>query len=406
MNIFIPSKNPKFLKKALFLSFLCFYTPCTASDSESDGEGAGVNMQGVAVYDQDTEYYRHSRVSDKFFKKVTRLDPVRALIHAFGQEVTASQPITPIVLDGLSSRTRILLFRELTTISGSAPRTVPFTLHGKAFDLNLKPLLRQPGDGIIMPRTHPDTLGTYDRIHDVLEDRNAATQRDFATNLLASRIAGNAPIYPAAAIPGIRRKNGQKIDLDLFNVLLDFEVARRLQNTTREGIGATNQRSPGFSDRIDQNNTNLRAQARHLPEVARLRLEHQKVRKINYMTQDQGTYDDVPVASGVVGILKTSARPVNGEQFQAFFENHGIDYNMTYGNLNPFKGAAEPNRREDAVKRILFKLRDATPGQLPVNSNREQIHQEYLEVFGGGNESDGDEYLTSDDEAESDDDQD
>ncbi len=100
-------------------------------------------------YSSDIEYARHQEVNKRFFRRSSQKPAVRAAVQQFKTELQARNTLTRISLDGLSSRTRVLLFRELTAAVKGEDQAIPFLLNEKEFNIKLNPTLRQPGDGVV-----------------------------------------------------------------------------------------------------------------------------------------------------------------------------------------------------------------------------------------------------------------
>ncbi len=275
-------------------------------------------------YNEEEEYKIHQKVGSGFFRRVTRNKVARSYITRFLQEQTNNRPIN---LDGLSSRTRILLFRELTTL-GQKKIKLPFVFHGKAFEIVLKPTENQPGNGIITG------IISSKNIVNVLGIYTTDYQKVVAKKLLLAR--GNRGRYHQAINFPILQREDEQLDLEMLNILLDFEVARRLQGEAESG-------------------TNLKK-----------------------------AFDSIPIASAIRGILKLPETDII--PLMEYFHTTNVDmmgpFSFPFGEFNVFQGQAE--RRAEATKRIIKKLKGNIVAS---NSSEEQIHKEYLEIFGGESES-------------------
>ena len=354
--------------------------PAPASSSSSSSSS---NVQpDIHEYNSVVEYQRHQYASNRFFRKVTRKPILREAIEVFKQQVIGDNPLTSINLDGFSSRTRVLLFRELTAHSLAQHRSIPFVFHGKEFRINLQQSLRQPGDGII------DTIGTHGDIFGVLDIYTSEYQKLISEKLMSAR--HSKPLYhPAIPYPSLS-KEAQSIDLEILNILLDFEVARRLQGTQGEEQEVVQrlQGTPSEQHAFDFLQRIIQNRIANINKVAGL-----PTKKIDYMEGDKLLHDRVPVASAIVGLLSLS-RQENPIPLKTFFHAPETTYapdgsEFPHGDFNAFQGAPMEGHRALATKRIIKELRGGENAQ---NSSREDIHQEYLDTFGGNSESDGENY--------------
>ncbi len=407
-----PLNTLSVLEKALpvidTLSGILVSTPSSSSSSSTRSE--------VVDYDSDEEYQQHQYVSNRFFRRLTRKPELRGIIEDFKQRVKGNHPLVPINLDGLSSRTRILLFRELTTHTLAQPISIHFAFHGKGFKIDLKPSLKQPGDGII------NTIGTHKTVFDVLHIYTPEYQKLISKKLVDARRA--KPYHLDIPHPILSRED-QSIDLEMLNILLDFEVARRLQGTKQEeeasyfakeidywggyfdyiadafrkdgtytGVGAEQEKKAErvvqmydfFTDFIKNIEEN------HKTNLMKV-LAWADSRKVGFMEGDKNSHDSVPVASAIVGAL-TLSRSKNPRPLEVFFHAPNAihapkDSDFLHGEFNAFQGAPAEGHRAQATMRIIDELRGGENAQ---NSSREAIHKEYLEIFGGESESDGESY--------------
>lgn len=388
-------------------------TPSSSSSS---------NIQpDVPKYDSVSEFRQHQYASNRFFRRLTRDPKLREIIEDFKQRVKDNHPLVPINLDGYSSRTRILLFRELTTHALAQPKSIPFVFHNKVFEIALQPSFRQPGDGII------NTIGTHETVFNVLHIYTPEYQKVISKKLIDARrlIDAHRAYHPEIPNPILLRED-QSIDLEMLNILLDFEVARRLQGTKQEeetsyfakeidywigyfdyiadiwrkdrtyaGGGAAQDEKADrivkmqgpFADFIQNIEKSREANLKKLPPWV-------TSRKIEFMEGDNHLHDSVPVASAIVGALKLS-RNENPRPLEVFFHAPNTIYvpnttdSFSHGEFNAFQGAPKEWHRGHATMRIVNELRGGENAQ---NSSREAIHKEYLEVFGGESESDGESY--------------
>ena len=102
---------------------------------------------------------------------------------------------------------------------------------------------------------------------------------------------------------------------------------------------------------------------------------------------DKDNYDSVPLASAIVGVLKLSSDSLSLASFVHAPHTRKISNSeFPYGDFNAFQGLHQ--HRKEATQKIID-LRVAGKNK---NSSLEQIHQEYLEIFGGDSESEAEEY--------------
>ncbi len=413
----------------------------------------------VSKYNSENEYSQHQQASDRFFKRPSRK---RDLIREARNRVLNQ---TNIQLDGLSSRTRILMFRELTAFACTHNITsIFFMFHGKKFKINLTPSLRQPGDGII------SAIGKHNKIYEILHNLTPEYQKKIAEKLIKAR-RKREPYHPNIDNP-IIKLDGKKLNLEILNILLDFEVARRLQKTVDK-----DQDTLVKSNIKNNKEVNLKnAKMEYKNSNSRWSLDQ----VISWMNSDRSFLDSIPVASAIVGALKLSSKdPVcdlllmpelpenkalvrgkmylekndeqlnyvvmkpngkivekifnininqrkyfwgieyipnreltpevlkefkseilgeasrrnhieNPELLEIFFHAPDNDSNgYRAGNFSAFEGRPDGGRRKRAAERIIKKLRGGDHAQ---NSTLEEIHREYLDIFGGDSESEGDAY--------------
>ncbi|MDP3641197.1 MAG: hypothetical protein Q8R43_02035 [Alphaproteobacteria bacterium] len=356
----------------------------------------------IADYSSAEEYATHQKTSERFFRRQTKNATARTLIRKFREQYEAQSDYTSIPLDGLSSRTRVLLFREITASLRGVSTTVPFEFDGKKFKIAITPSLRQPGSGIV------SSIGKYADVVNVLDIYKNSYQAKIAEKLSDARKKPAAhepyaldyhkkirkPILSLDREEGVAQDYKEKLDLEMLNILLDFEVARRLQGTKEQeeqSYYAQSIKQGGrftkFTDNLDAAYKVLKESACESDEVKNAKCGIQ--RKIDYINGDREALDSVPVASAVVGLLKLSQQD-EANPLQQFFHAPNQDAaGYSWGEYSAFEGAPSSGRRAQATKRIIRKMRGGENAQ---NSTREQVHQEYLKNFGGASESDGSDY--------------
>lgn len=354
-------------------------------------------------YSTDIEYAKHQAVSKRFFARLSIKPAVRNAVQKFKTELESKNPLTRITLDGLSSRSRVLLFRELTAAVKGEKQTIPFSFYGYKFSINLNPSLRQPSDGIV------SKIGKHCEIYTVLK-AHKESQKEIAKKLLKARKKTKKGTYHALIKNPVLSGESKGVDLDMLNVLLDFEVARRLQFTSDHDI-AQRDDAGEYLDYIgdqgkegessgDQNDIaaaeiryamyndfceNITASQKR--NTQRAQNKNHDARKIRYMNSDRNKLDEVPVASAIVGALKLSADADQTElALQDFFHapnKHSSD-DYSYGTYSAFEGVPDKGHRSSATKKIIRKYRGGTHAK---PSTEAQIKQDYLDVFGGNSES-------------------
>ena len=372
-------------------------------------------------YSSDLEYTRHQEVNKRFFGRLSQKPEVRAAVQRFEAELKAKKPLTRISLDELSSRSRILLFRELTGAAQGEKKAIPFSFYGYDFTINLDPSLRQPGNGIVTK------IGKHSEIYSVLK-AHKTSQKEIAKKLLKARKKTKKGSYNTLIIDPVLSAKSETVDLDMLNILLDFEVARRLQAFSGHDMKQQNEAGEYLDYVGDQGkegepagdaesiqtetlryemyeNLEKNIKTSMTRNTKRAQSEGWKAWKITYMNSDRGILDDVPVASVIVGALKLSLQKKQGElSLQDFFHapnkyfhaqkkhSHAQNKNpdeYSYGDYSAFEGAPSEDHRGKATKRIIRKFRGGTKAK---HSTSEQLHQELLEVFGGDSESEGEPY--------------
>lgn len=387
------------------------------TDSDSDTDDG---------YSTDEEYAKHQAVSNRFFARLSRKPAVREAVQQFKTELESNSPLTRITLDGLSSRSRVLLFRELTATVKGEEKTVPFSLNKNEFHIKLNPTLRQPGDGIV------SGIGKHLEVYTILDAYKTSYQTRIAKNLLRARVqmASEKRRYHGkhqgvdierfkdllekeinldSKMCDILSHDGMTLNLEQLNVLLDFEVARRLQFTSdhdtaqrdsageyldyigeqgKEGESAGNPSDIAAAEtqyaRYNDFCKNITASKNR--NTQRAEDQGSDSRKVQYMNSDRDKLDAVPVASAIVGALKLSADATQTElALQDFFHapnKHSAGYSS--GTYSAFEGVPDGGHRSSATKRIIRKYRGGTQAK---PSTEAQIKQDYRDVFGGDSES-------------------
>ena len=227
-------------------------------------------------------------------------------------------------------------------------------------------------------------IGKHSEIYAVLDIYKTSYQKRIAKKLLKARKKTD-DLYHNSIFHPILSNEGEIVDLERLNILLDFEVARRLQDSNIVG-GPLNE---AFHDDIAQSKTRNTQRAQN---------QGHESWKRNYMNSDRDMLDRVPVGSAIVGALKLSVNADQNElSLQDFFHapnTHSAGYRS--GTYSAFEGVPDGGHRSSATKKIIRKFRGDKKAK---HSKREDIHQELLEVFGGDSESDGAPYSdTSDDD--------
>lgn len=360
-NIFVFREDN--MKKLLLL--LSTVSAISASDVDELANDVGDMDLG---YSSSEEYARHQAVHERFFRRTTKNNEARGYVAEFAAEFAADpSKLSRISLDGLSSRTRIVMMRELVMAANGARVSIPLSFHGTEFDLNLVPSPAQPGSGILT------CIGKYkEDVFPVLASREEAEQAKYAQKLAKARkvsathTAGQLEYHSAIPNPALVEE-GKTLDLEKLNLLLDFEVARRLIGTEAEEKAAYAVTKKG-------------ATAMESP--------------IKTKTKYANIMDSVPVASSIVGLLQLSQQLKPDGTFETPLEKFFHAPNagrggFNYGDFNAFEGAALDYSRELATKKIIRKLRG---GDQAKHSTKEKIHQEYLTYYGGASESEGSPY--------------
>jgi hypothetical protein len=391
-------KSSKFLPMKELTKVLDEIDDATVSKLDTAGKHTVFSEESFETseesgYDSEEEYKRHQEVGERFFRRLTRHTEARTRIQAFKGQAANEKPFSPVVLDGLSSRTRILLMRELTTYATAHKiPSIPFQYQEKTFNIKLEPSLRQPGSGIMTG------IGSYSDIYAFLDACDEDQLKEIAEDLLSAR--KEKPYHQSSLDTYERKEIGDNLDLNLLNMLLDFEVARRFQGRADdekqslfskemedtpevyedEKSDKTSPKKPHsfFLKYLDKAQTfNVTAARAQYP---------QNEWKVNYMHSDRSLLDQVPVASGIVGALRLATAEEEPVLLKQFFHGPHVSYEYRYGELNPFEGRPDGGYREGAVKRIIKK------SQSEQHRTHEEIHQDYLETFGGDSESEGESY--------------
>lgn len=215
----------------------------------------------AATESKDSLYSLHEEVNKSFFWKnkegklvprTSKKEKTTTIINSFEEifkkmdkntKDIAQDPHTlddpfkldPIKLDGLSSRARIYLISHLTDIAKGWKIDIPFSLNDIHFHLTLNASDDQPGQAEL------SSLGAYTQIVSFFANENSLA---YAKKLIESRKQKEAATsstiyYPQNKNLGsivLKQKTGDRkkiLNLDLLNVLFDFEVARRLHTKDR-----------------------------------------------------------------------------------------------------------------------------------------------------------------------------
>ncbi len=232
-----------------FLLLLSTVSIITASDLEIGIDELNSNVEALSLkaaepikievskideeYSSDVEYANHQKVHERFFRRTTKNTTARAAVDKFKQELSATSNLSRISLDGLSSRTRIIMMRELIAAANGVRLSIPLEFQGKKFDLDLNPTKHQPGNGELK------SIGSYSfEVFPVLishQELQASVAKKLAEarKVSASHAAGQSAYHPAITDPNLTKGN-KSLDLEMLNILLDFEVARRLIGTQEE----------------------------------------------------------------------------------------------------------------------------------------------------------------------------
>jgi hypothetical protein len=295
-------------------------------------------------YNSEDEYKRHQKAHDRYFRRNSKNKTVRTIVEKFKKEYRSQNSLSVISLDDVSSRSRILLVRELTTLMLEKIEDQKYWIRRKD-GLYSRFLLKfkfgqlqftvtnfhtpaQPGGFIL------NEIGKHIEIQKDLERQKESSSR-IAKSLKNSRKT-KQPIRLKEA-----RDNQYR---NTLNFLLDLEVARRLQKD-----------------------------------------------------EPENDFDKVPVASGIANFLELSSE---GQlRIDEFFQRTDTDsfrtFTFPYGPYNIFEGAVldnqyTKNRRKQAIKNIVRAQKEKS-GNLK-NSKCEEIHQHYREIFPGSETEESDSY--------------
>lgn len=316
--------------------------------------------QSEASYDSEAEYKRHQYVHERFFRRKTHNTAAKKALDLFASELNSNSSYSEINLDGMSARTRIILIREITLLLLSKKerkevfkvttwkdkRGKSQTSYESVYPLKFKQGTHtiqiqhkysptQPGNALVTINGSSDA---YDKIISKINTKKIDWK------LIASSIFTNRSQYKGKIL------SSDYPDLDF---LLDFEVARRL-------IGTKDEETRSF---YNMQLTRPRSAANSPLDL-----------KNNYAKD----YDAIPVGSAVVGALKLAK---DGHvEFHEFLKSDG--------KYDAFV-KQDPEVRLRGIRNIIKTLRKKDDVS---KSTKEKVHKEYLEIFGGASESDGDDY--------------
>ena len=186
-----------------------------------------------AVYDSEADCREHLSAQKHFFKRHSRSMRAQRLIRQFQREYTAYQALTPINLEGLSSRGRIILFRTISEIvrekmgderyfeeeeyASVSKVDIPFRFGKLSFALRYKPTFNQWNRSSQPGNFWSDALSKYKDIHPTLARLPEKRKRRYAQDLYTNRT---------------RKKASGNLEIDRDTMLLELEIARRLSNAT------------------------------------------------------------------------------------------------------------------------------------------------------------------------------
>jgi hypothetical protein len=261
--------------------------------------------------------------------------------------------MTTISLDGLSSRSRVLLFRELTAIATKndiEQLLFSFTSYDKRlfeFKIELNPNLRQPGNGIV------EKIGSCFEITEILKTLKPSLQAKISEKLLNSRLE-NETLTIENPILIIGEKT---LDLNMLNILLDFEVARRLQK-----FSLNDEKHMENFEKIMKNNENsneIICVASEMHEIYKNFEENisnntttlSNASKNQYDNYNRKKLDEVPIGSAIVGLLKISENYKEKKHIDVKVEKN----NLTVENL---KELNDSMAIVDNLNSLKFELRN------------------------------------------------
>lgn len=294
-------------------------------------------------YDSGDEYQQHKKAHNRFFRRNSKNPQVREIMENFKKQYQQGNKPAPIILDGLSSRSKILLVRELTSLmlekineeaywktekgKLTSQFNLTFHLNDMRFVVRNSYSEAQPGDLYLVG------FSKYEEIQKNIQ------QAPNPSSVIAKTFI-NARKNKTTIIDTQKKSHPFYNNL---NFLLDLEVARRLQ---------------------DDNS--------------------------------QNDYDHVPVGSAIANFLNMSANNVMA--IDEFFKTTEVNkvysptkrktFEFPYGPYNVFQGGA--NHREQAVKNIIRKQKESS-GILR-KSKCDDVHKDYLNIFHGSDESSGECY--------------
>lgn len=93
------------------------------------------NRLAAQSFNDADEYTIHQKANILFFARSSINAKVRSAVEKFKEEfgrekIGSEKTFTRIKLDGVSSRTRVMLFRELTALLEGRECSIPFSFHG------------------------------------------------------------------------------------------------------------------------------------------------------------------------------------------------------------------------------------------------------------------------------------
>lgn len=356
-------------------------------------------------YDSETEYTKHKEVTKEYFSGKSRNQIVKTTLATLNAELAnAKTPLSKISLDKMTSRRRIMLIKQITNIitgyvgdndyfedytyksivMRKSKFPVKFTL--AYYDRSTKAMSEveiilthlysktQPGNAVItfngeQPITYSDLRRD---LRAGLEKPKKVTSAEFqkivATTLLHNRKDGSQAAKMVAEV----------------NFLLDFEVARRLTRIDRSSqladlekeaeqlilfldwCGDMGKEGEPSASATEISNAESKLQMLE-SQITQLKVESGATTK--YMKFNSENYDEIPVASSIVALLKL------GKDDTVPLENFFTES----GEYDGFV-VRDPDIRRKGVRRS---IRALSGGDHNARSlTKDQIKLAYKETFG------------------------
>jgi hypothetical protein len=288
-------------------------------------------------YDSDTEYSLHKEVTKEYFSGKSKNSEIKTTLETLQKELVDKKSLSEIPLDNMSSRRRIMLIKQITSLiaenvceedyfmdelyEGYVMRKSKFPV---TFTLAFKDITGKSKNKLIK-LTHLYSKTQPGNAQITLDDRPPITYYKFRQDLLAGldvpQKITSVEFQKLVAISLAKNRNSNSPNnsgaVAEINFLLDFEVARRLTGIDRpkELVELEKEAEQTIlfldwcGDRGKEGEASASATEISKAEIHLANLEKQiEQLKItlsaskNPVRLDATNYDEIPVASSIVAM--------------------------------------------------------------------------------------------------------